>query len=191
MALACQYRQTDLLGTGGLEQGVHALGAFGRDDFIPVAVEDPDRQRRKALGPLGEIGRYGPGAAKTEAAKVSVAKIAAPVVKNVENAPSAIKAMAEANLSLQRADLGSFSLLITDLQMPTMDGIELIRRAQERHPDLPAILVTAHASIESAVDAMRSGAVDYVPKPFRLSTMISTVERALALHYAYYRFYFS
>jgi len=78
-------------------------------------------------------------------------------------------------------DLASIDLLVTDLQMPDIDGIELIRRAQERHPDLPAILVTAHASIESAVDAMRSGAVDYVPKPFRLSTMISTVERALAL----------
>lgn len=78
-------------------------------------------------------------------------------------------------------DLASVDLLVTDLQMPRIDGIELIRRAQERHPDLPAILVTAHASIETAVDAMRSGAVDYVPKPFRLSTMISTVERALAL----------
>jgi len=78
-------------------------------------------------------------------------------------------------------DLGAIDLLVTDLQMPRIDGIELIRRAQERHPDLPAILVTAHASIETAVDAMRSGAVDYVPKPFRLSTMISTVERALAL----------
>ncbi len=78
-------------------------------------------------------------------------------------------------------DLASIDLLVTDLQMPRIDGIELIRRAQERHPDLPAILVTAHASIETAVDAMRSGAVDYVPKPFRLSTMISTVERALAL----------
>ncbi len=86
-----------------------------------------------------------------------------------------------ADAALQGACFPDADLLITDLQMPGVDGIEFIRRVQALHPDLPAILVTAHASIESAVDAMRSGAVDYVPKPFRLSTMISTVERALAL----------
>lgn len=86
-----------------------------------------------------------------------------------------------AEAALQGACFPDADLLITDLQMPGVDGIEFIRRVQALHPDLPAILVTAHASIESAVDAMRSGAVDYVPKPFRLSTMISTVERALAL----------
>ncbi len=86
-----------------------------------------------------------------------------------------------AEAALQAACFPDADLLITDLQMPGVDGIEFIRRVQALHPDLPAILVTAHASIESAVDAMRSGAVDYVPKPFRLSTMISTVERALAL----------
>lgn len=86
-----------------------------------------------------------------------------------------------AEAALQGACFTDADLLITDLQMPGVDGIEFIRRVQAQHPDLPGILVTAHASIESAVDAMRSGAVDYVPKPFRLSTMISTVERALAL----------
>lgn len=86
-----------------------------------------------------------------------------------------------ADAALSGACFADADLLITDLQMPGVDGIEFIRRVQQLHPELPAILVTAHASIESAIDAMRSGAVDYVPKPFRLSTMISTVERALAL----------
>lgn len=86
-----------------------------------------------------------------------------------------------ADTALRDACFTDADLLITDLRMPGVDGIEFIRRVQVRFPDLPAILVTAHASIESAVDAMRNGAVDYVLKPFRLSTMISTVERALAL----------
>lgn len=86
-----------------------------------------------------------------------------------------------ADVALANACFADADLLITDLRMPGVDGIEFIRRVQVLYPDLPAILVTAHASIESAVDAMRSGAVDYVLKPFRLSTMISTVERALAL----------
>ena len=83
------------------------------------------------------------------------------------------------HVALQRADLASFNLLITDLQMPTMDGIELIRRAQTAHPDLAAILVTGHASIENAIEAMRSGAVDVVQKPFKFSALLSTVQRAM------------
>jgi two-component system sensor histidine kinase/response regulator len=81
--------------------------------------------------------------------------------------------------ALQRTDLASFNLLITDLQMPAMDGIELIRRAQGAHPDLAAILVTGHASIENAIEAMRSGAVDVVQKPFKFSALLSTVQRAM------------
>ena len=81
--------------------------------------------------------------------------------------------------ALQRTDLDAFNLLITDLQMPTMDGIELIRRAQTAHPDLAAILVTGHASIENAIEAMRSGAVDVVQKPFKFSALLSTVQRAM------------
>lgn len=81
--------------------------------------------------------------------------------------------------ALQRTDLGSFHLLVTDLQMPAMDGIELIRRAQTAHPDLAAILITGHASIENAIEAMRSGAVDVVQKPFKFSALLSTVQRAM------------
>lgn len=88
----------------------------------------------------------------------------------------------DSHQAIQKLQQGEFDLLITDLQMPGINGIDLIRQAQVINPELPAILVTGHASVESAVAAMRSGVFDYVTKPFRLSTMVAAVERALELH---------
>jgi two-component system, NtrC family, response regulator AtoC len=58
-----------------------------------------------------------------------------------------------------------FDLLITDLRMPRMDGLELLRYARAEQPDLEVILLTAHGSVESAVEAMKLGAFDYLEKP--------------------------
>jgi signal transduction histidine kinase len=88
----------------------------------------------------------------------------------------------DSHQAIQKLQQGEFDLLITDLQMPGINGIDLIRQAQVINPELPAILVTGHASVESAVAAMRSGVFDYVTKPFRLSTMVAAVERALERH---------
>ncbi len=70
-------------------------------------------------------------------------------------------------------------LLITDLMMPGMDGITLLRQAQEIHPYLVSIVATGHGTIETAVNAMRVGAFDYVLKPFRLSGLLPILARAL------------
>jgi signal transduction histidine kinase len=81
--------------------------------------------------------------------------------------------------ALGRLDTSAFELMLTDLQMPGMDGIELIRRAQAVAPDMVVVLMTAHGSIGSVVDAMKNGAIDYVQKPFRISGIVPAVERAL------------
>jgi two-component system sensor histidine kinase/response regulator len=83
--------------------------------------------------------------------------------------------------ALARDDLAGFDLLITDLQLPQMDGIELITHALAANPDLAAILMTGHASVDSAVQALRHGAVDYVQKPFTLAGLEAVVERALQM----------
>lgn len=72
-------------------------------------------------------------------------------------------------------------LIVTDLQMPDMNGIEVIRRAKAHHPEVPVIVMTAFGSIESAVDAMRKGAFDYLTKPFKLSELNIVVTRALEM----------
>src|SRR5688572_8693557 len=69
-------------------------------------------------------------------------------------------------------------LLITDLMMPGMDGITLLRLAQEIHPYLLGIVTTGQGTIQTAVDAMKIGAFDYVLKPFRLSALLPTLARA-------------
>ena len=72
-----------------------------------------------------------------------------------------------------------FDLLLTDLKMPEMDGVELLRRARALQPELPVILITAHATIPTAIEAMRAGAFDYVEKPFDNTELKSLVQRAL------------
>lgn len=71
--------------------------------------------------------------------------------------------------------------VVTDLQMPELSGIEVVKRLKVKFSDLPIIVMTAFGSIESAVDAMRKGAFDYITKPFKLSELTMTVERAVQM----------
>ena len=77
-------------------------------------------------------------------------------------------------LEVQRPDL-----LLTDLRMPELDGMALLRRAHEVDPALPVIVITAFASIESAVAAVKEGAFDYLPKTFSVDQLRVAVERAV------------
>ena len=70
-------------------------------------------------------------------------------------------------------------LLLTDLKMPELDGMELLRRAHALDPALPVIMITAFSTIESAVTAIREGAFDYLPKNFTADQLRVSVERAL------------
>ncbi|HEY0838895.1 MAG TPA: sigma-54 dependent transcriptional regulator [Vulgatibacter sp.] len=73
----------------------------------------------------------------------------------------------------------TFDLVLTDLRMEPLDGLELLRRALETSPSIQVIVMTAYGTIESAVDAMRMGAADYVSKPFKESELLVRVEKAL------------
>ena len=74
-----------------------------------------------------------------------------------------------------------FDLLLTDLMMPEIDGIELLRSAREIAPDLVGIMMTGHGTIDTAVKAMQAGALDYIVKPFRLNVILPVLNRALAV----------
>jgi DNA-binding NtrC family response regulator len=70
-------------------------------------------------------------------------------------------------------------VVITDLKMPGMDGMDLLRRVHDADPDVPVIMVTAFATIESAVDAVKHGAFDYLPKNFSVDQLQISADRAL------------
>ncbi len=71
-------------------------------------------------------------------------------------------------------------VLLTDLRMPGMDGLGLLRQARQVDPQMPVIILTAFATIESAVEAVKEGAFDYLPKPFSVDQLKLAVDRALA-----------
>src|SRR2546423_12092180 len=73
----------------------------------------------------------------------------------------------------------AFDVLISDLMMPEMDGITLVKEALEIDPHLVAIIMTGQGTIQTAVDAMKVGAFDYVLKPFRMAALMPTLTRAI------------
>ena len=77
-----------------------------------------------------------------------------------------------------------FDLMISDIRMRPMDGISLLQQARLQHPHLAVIMITAYAAVETAVEAMKFGAFDYICKPFKIDELILTVQRALSYEHA-------
>ena len=75
-----------------------------------------------------------------------------------------------------------FALALTDLRLPGMDGVEFLRQVHRRFPSLPVIVMTAFGTVETAVEAMKSGASDYLLKPFALDDLMITIDKVLELH---------
>ncbi len=91
--------------------------------------------------------------------------------------PDALAALRVANCDAA----ARFDVLITDLMMPAMDGIALLLAAQEIDRDLVSIIMTGHGTIDTAVEAMKGGALDYILKPFRLNVVMPVLSRASAV----------
>ncbi|WP_449246887.1 sigma-54-dependent transcriptional regulator [Desulfarculus baarsii] len=83
--------------------------------------------------------------------------------------------------ALRLADEDEPDLVITDMKMPRMSGIELIQALRVDHPDLPVIVMTAYGTVENAVEAMKLGATDYIIKPFENRELLLTTEKTLRM----------
>jgi len=97
----------------------------------------------------------------------------------LELADLPVTAFAAAEPALAALKAGPADLLITDVRLPGMDGMDLLRAAQGLDPDLPVVLMTGHGDISMAVGAMRDGAYDFIEKPFASERLTTTVHRAL------------
>jgi len=81
--------------------------------------------------------------------------------------------------ALQKIEKGNFDVLITDIKMPGLSGIELLEKVKEEYPDIEVIIITGFGSIGSAVDAMKKGAFDYITKPFDLDELTIKVKKIM------------
>lgn len=70
-------------------------------------------------------------------------------------------------------------VIVSDIRMPQMDGMQLLETVHETNPDIPFIIMTAHSDLDSAVNAYKSGAFEYLPKPFDIDEAVSLVQKAL------------
>src|SRR3989338_5090596 len=72
-----------------------------------------------------------------------------------------------------------FQIVLSDIQMPEMDGVALLKEVRSLHPDVEVILMTAYAGLPSAIEAVRHGAYDYLPKPLSREYLLNSVRRCL------------
>jgi len=86
--------------------------------------------------------------------------------------------------ALDKVKENRFDAVIADWKMPKIDGIEVARRIKKGNPDIAVIMITGYPSVESSINAMRSGVSDYVPKPFTPEELSDAMVRALAKGHA-------
>lgn len=92
-------------------------------------------------------------------------------VETTNNPSEGLKVLAERD----------YDLVITDLKMPGMDGLEVSEELWKIRPDIPVIIITAYGSPEAADEALKKGVADFITKPFRKDTMVFTMNRVLEL----------
>jgi two-component system response regulator FixJ len=97
----------------------------------------------------------------------------------LEIAGFATRTYASADALLARVDALEDGCIVTDLRMPEVNGVELLRRLRAAGTDIPAIVVTGHADVQMAVEAIRHGAFDFIEKPFSDATIIGSLHRAM------------
>lgn len=99
--------------------------------------------------------------------------------QTLELADLPVTCLADGEAALARISRNFPGVLVTDIRMPGVDGLEVMRRALEIDPEFPVILVTGHGDVEMAVQSMRDGAYDFLEKPYVPGRMVETIRRAL------------
>ena len=100
-------------------------------------------------------------------------------ILNEEDPKFEIHEASDGKKGLDSISKESFDLVLCDIKMPKIDGMELLQRTRKQNPSLPFIMLTGHGNIETAVESMKLGAYDFIPKPPDLNRLITSVRNAL------------
>ena len=100
--------------------------------------------------------------------------------KAFSSANISVASFENANNLLTALDHGQPEVIISDIRMPQMDGMTLLEKVNQQHPDIPVIIMTAHSDLDSAVNAYQGGAFEYLPKPFDIDEAVTLSKRALS-----------
>jgi len=100
-------------------------------------------------------------------------------ILNEEDSKFEIHEASDGKKGLDSISKESFDLVLCDIKMPKIDGMELLQRTRKQNPSLPFIMLTGHGNIETAVESMKLGAYDFIPKPPDLNRLITSVRNAL------------
>ncbi|WP_251976264.1 nitrogen regulation protein NR(I) [Salinicola avicenniae] len=91
-----------------------------------------------------------------------------------------VQSFERADVALETIERHPPDVLLTDIRMPGLDGLDLMAKVREKHPDLPVIVMTAHSDLDSAVASYQGGAFEYLPKPFDVDDALALVRRGVA-----------
>ena len=120
---------------------------------------------------------------RTETPRVLIVDDEPPICRSVEKILAKVDVLTRSALNgyaaLTLVETESFDVVITDLKMSSMGGLEVLRRLKEANPDAVVVVMTGYASVASAVEVMKSGAFDYLPKPFTPEELRAVVRQAL------------
>ncbi|PYR98160.1 MAG: DNA-binding response regulator, partial [Acidobacteria bacterium] len=111
--------------------------------------------------------------AENRAAMVKVLEAAGYKVLETDNGQQALDVINEENIDI----------LVTDLRLPVMDGVELLKRAKAMGQDIEVVMITGHGTVEIAVEAIKEGAYDFITKPVKKAQLLRAVEKAAEKQY--------
>ena len=92
-----------------------------------------------------------------------------------------VTSCSDATQAVDELKKNSYDLVVTDFMMPDMDGFELLSYIRSEHPRTKVIMITAHSNVQHAVRSMKSGAIDYIPKPFSTTELVERVQNCLEI----------
>ena len=99
------------------------------------------------------------------------------VAQALESLGYAVTTAASGEEAIAKVKEEAFKLILLDLKLPGIDGLEVLRQVVELHPDIQVMIISAYGTVESAVEAMKLGAVDFIQKPFTPKEIRSAVKR--------------